>query len=88
MKAKVCYIKGIVIEHLGDCNGLHQSDDTPIGESVEYPFSDCSIREEDKKVLIDSHDEYGSSAIIIDNIEIIYKEEELPIYTYWKEHFK
>ena len=82
-----CYIKGTIVEKLGDSSDWHQSEEASIGDTVEYPSSHCSRRLGDLKVLISSFDEYGRSAIVLDNIEVIYKQEELPIYEHWKQHF-
>lgn len=89
MKTTNCYIKGIIIEKLGkqDEDSFHMYESKSIGETVEYPTSQCALRPEDKKVIIPYFDEYGSSAIILDNIEVVYKEEEMSEYIHWKHHF-
>jgi len=78
---KIPHIKGTVIGYYGDSPSFHNNPFTEVGEIVEYPFTSCYKSPINQNhILVPSFDEYGSSALVLDNIEIIEIECELPLY--------
>ena len=81
MKVTHSFIQGRVLGFIGRSGGWHYNlfevDELKVGDIVKYPTSDCRLDESTGNVLVISYDEYGQSALVLTDTEVVQIEQDL-----------
>jgi hypothetical protein len=78
MQITTKFVKGYVKGYLGMEGGFHDNPYSYVGEVVEVPVTQCSICK-NGNIVVETHDEFGSSGLVLEVIEFFEKEFNLPM---------